>query len=113
MDYLFGLVETFSVRLHAGAVGSLIGLITMPASPEVDAIKRLVCSWVVALICSPVIVAVAKSADITGAVVAKIHERELESVAAFLTGLVGWQVLGFVRRNAKNLSNEDVRKWNR
>lgn len=113
MDYLFGLLETFSVRLHAGAVGSLVGLITMPAAPDVEPIKRLVCSWVVALICSPVTVAVAKSADLTGAVVAKIHERDLESVAAFLTGLVGWQVLGFVRKNAKNLSGGDVTRWKR
>lgn len=102
MDMIIQWAEACSVRLHAGALGSLIGLIAMPA--DVGYMKQFVCSWCLAVFGTPVALAICKSTDLTERVIGNMTEQDAESAGAFLTGMIGWSLMTWIHKQAKLIS---------
>lgn len=103
MDTILDLAESLSVRLHAGAVGSLLGVVIMPAGREAGALKQMFCSWVFAVFGTPLAIAIAKASPVASEIVKEIPSDELESVGAFATGLLGWKLLTAIRNKTRRM----------
>lgn len=108
MDIL-SLLEQYSARLNAGAVGSLIAVLTAKQDASVSVYTRLFCGWSVAVFGTPLALGVVTSVDATRGYFERLHQRgEAETVVAFLVGLTGWHIIDFVNKNAKRLSKRRV-----
>ncbi len=109
MEVLFDIAQELTIRLHAGALGSLVGVLTAPkADQDVSVYKRLVCAWIVAVFGTPVAIAVVRSFSVTDAVAEKLSPKDLESAAAFVVGVAGWRIVGWLNRQVKRLSKREL-----
>jgi hypothetical protein len=94
--------QDFAMRLQAGAVGSLIAVLTTTVDPKISPYKRMFCGWIVAVFGAPLAVSICMSIPVSTKWLDKVSKVDLEMVSAFFTGLIGWRVLGLINLRVEN-----------
>jgi hypothetical protein len=106
MDLLF-FSSDMAMRLQAGAVGSLLSVLTSAPEPEATITKRLFCGWVVAVFCAPLVVSLAETFLLSDKIVQRIDRADAEMMSSFFAGLAGWRGIKFFNKRAARFEQEN------
>lgn len=106
MDLWFFGAE-IAMRLQAGAVGSLLAVLTSKQDFEASPYKRMFCGWIVAIFGAPLAVSICASFSVSAKWLDKVGRADAEMFSAFFVGLIGWRMLGLINHRTDKFVQEN------